>query len=120
MDEGQIEQMVQLLKKQQEEYGAASSGKKKLTDEELRQSVLKTSGTMGPSFLTGLDESIIGTAFAQIVMEGRLDPNLKYYVTRALQREMLPIVTRNYGDASQQQAYNDKMKKLLYVVDQMK
>jgi hypothetical protein len=37
---------------------------------------------MGLTFLVGIDESIIGTAFAQIVMEGRLDPKLKYYVAR--------------------------------------
>ncbi|HWB91769.1 MAG TPA: hypothetical protein VG605_07955 [Puia sp.] len=119
-DEAGIDKMVQLLKNEQDENAKRSVSAKKLTDEQLRQIVVKSGNNMGASYLTDLDESIIGTAFAQICMEGRLDVKLKYYVTKALQREMLPLITRNYGNANQRQAYNDKMRKLLFVVNQMK
>jgi uncharacterized protein YfeS len=120
-DEKSIQQQIQLLRDQQKEFAAKGAPEKKaLTDEELRALVLKTSKNMGLSFLVGLDESIIGTAFAQIVMEGRLDPKLKYYVTKTLQREQLAVITRNFGDGSQQKAHSDKMRKMLFVVGQMK
>ena len=74
---------------------------------------------MGLTYLVRLDESIIGVAFAQIVMEGRVDPRLKYYVQKALEREMLPMITRNFGNADQQKAHDGKIGKMLFVVNHM-
>ena len=119
-DEKSIEQLVQLLKKQQAEFSASAPNKKTLTDEQLREIAVNAGKGMGLTYLVGLDESVIGVAFAQIVMEGALDPKLKYYVTKALQREQLTAVTRNFGDASAQKAHGDKMRKMLFVVNQLK
>ena len=119
-DEKSIEQLVQLLKKQQAEFSASAPNKKTLTDEQLREIAVNAGKGMGLTYLVGLDESVIGVAFAQIVMEGALDPKLKYYVTKALQREQLTVVTRNFGDASAQKAHGDKMRKMLFVVNQLK
>jgi uncharacterized protein YfeS len=74
---------------------------------------------MGLSFLSSIDESIIGTAFAQFVLEGKIDPSLKDYVTKALQREMLPILTRQFGQPDQVKGHNTEIKKMLAVVNQM-
>jgi len=49
-------------------------------------------------------------------LEGKLDPILRQYAQKALQREMLPIITRQFGDASQQNAHNKKFTKMLQVV----
>lgn len=62
------------------------------------------------------DEAIIGTAFAQFVMEGKIDPELKYNATRTLQRELLPVVTSQYGSPANQRQHIEKMKKLLSVL----
>jgi uncharacterized protein YfeS len=66
-----------------------------------------------------LDDAIIGTAFAQFVLEGKIDPNLKYYAAKALEREMLPIMNILYGQSDQQQAHLEKREKLLQVVRKM-
>jgi len=116
-DAATIEATVQALKQQQAEYAAKSGNAKILTDEQLRQIAINGGNGMGLTFLVGLDESIIGVAFAQIVIEGRIDPKLKYYVQRALQREMLQVITRQFGRADQQKAHEDKMRKMLFVVN---
>jgi uncharacterized protein YfeS len=117
-NEKDIQQMVQMLKQENEKD--KTPNKKTLTDEQLRQVVMQSGQGMGVQYLVGLDQSIIGVAFAQIVLEGKIEPKLRYYVTKALQREMLMVVTRHFGDASQQKAHNDKMRKMLYVVEQFK
>ena len=71
---------------------------------------------MGLTYLVSQDEATIGAAFAQIALEGKLDPILRQYAQKALQREMLPIITRQFGDASQQNAHNKKFTKMLQVV----
>jgi len=74
---------------------------------------------MGVSYLVDQDEAIVGTAFAQFVLEDKIDPQLKYYVTKALHREMLTILIRQFGRPDQQQAHKEKMAKLLQVVKKM-
>jgi uncharacterized protein YfeS len=114
----EIDRQVNLLKKENNRSSSAP-GAKKLSDEQLRQIVTSSGNNMGISYLTDLDEAIIGTAFAQFVLEGKIDPDLKYYVTKALQREMLPILTRQFGQQDQVQAHNEKVIKLLQVVKKM-
>lgn len=63
------------------------------------------------------DEAIVGVAFAQFVLEGKIDTQLKYDVTRTLQRELLPVVISQYGSLANQQQHIEKMKKLLSVVN---
>ena len=62
------------------------------------------------------DEAIIGAAFAQFVLEGKIDAELKYDATRTLQRELLPVMTSQYGSPADQQQHIEKMKKLLSVL----
>ena len=52
-------------------------------------------------------------------MEGQIDPSIKNYVAKTIQREMLPIITRQFGQPDQVKAHNDKMNKLLQVVRKM-
>jgi uncharacterized protein YfeS len=110
-----IDEQISALKQQNEEYKTVPGGKQ-LSDEEIRQIATSSGKNMGTSFLIDLDDAIIGTAFAQFVLEGKIDPNLKYYAAKALQREMLPILNNLYAQPDQQQAHLEKRKKLLEVV----
>lgn len=79
----------------------------------LRIKAYMTDGVPG---LVIRDEAIIGAAFAQFVIEGKIDPELKYDATMTLQRELLPVVIREYGSPADQQQHIEKMKKLLSVL----
>ncbi len=119
LDESFIAQEIELLKKENERYNSMPGGGKKLTDEQLRQIVLHSQKNMGASYLNEIDGAIIGTAFAQFVIEGKVDPTLKNYVATTIQREMLPIITRQFGQPDQVKVRNVKMNKLLQVVRKM-
>jgi uncharacterized protein YfeS len=121
LDESSITQMVEILKKENERNASmpGGGGSKKLTDAQLRQIVLNTQKSMGTSYLDEIDQAIIGTAFAQFVMEGKADPALRNYAAKTIQREMLPIITRQFGQPDQVTAHNEKMNKLLQVVQKM-
>jgi uncharacterized protein YfeS len=112
------DQQTNLVKRENNKL-QTPGGAKKLSDEEIHQIVTAALNNMGISYLVNLDEAIVGTAFAQFVLEGRIDPTLKYYVTKSLKREMLGILTCQFGKADQQQAHNQKMAKLLQVVKKM-
>ena len=117
LDNAEIEQQVKMLK----QYNASSANakQKSLSDEQIRQIVINSQKNMGASFLVDLDQSIIGTAFAQFVLEGKVDPSLKLFTEKALQREMLSLLTRQYPlDA--QKAHKEKCLKLLSVLSKMK
>jgi len=118
-DQAFIAQMVDMLKKESERYSSMPGGGKKLTDEQIRQIATNSQKNMGASYLSSINEAIIGTAFAQIVIEGKVDSNIKYYASKAIQREMLPTITRQLGQPDQVKAHNDKMNKLLQVVEKM-
>jgi uncharacterized protein YfeS len=64
------------------------------------------------------DEAVIGTAFAQFKLEGKIDAELKYDAARTLQRELLPVLASQYGSPADQQQHIEKMKKLLAVLNQ--
>jgi uncharacterized protein YfeS len=119
LDESLIAQEIEMLKKENERHSSMPGGGKKLTDEQLRQIVINSKKNMGASYLNEIDEAVIGTAFAQFVIEGKVDLTIKNYVAKTIQREMLPIITRQFGQPDQVKAHNDKMNKLLQVVKKM-
>ena len=116
--QSEIDEQISALKQQNEKYKTTPGGKQ-LSDEEIRQIATSSGKNMGTSFLIDLDDAIIGTAFAQFVLGGKIDPNLKYYAAKALQREMLPILNGLYAQPDQQQAHLEKRKKLLETVRKM-
>jgi hypothetical protein len=118
LSQSEIDRQVNLLK-QENNKSQAAPGVKKLSDEEIQQIVTSSGNNMGISYLVDMDEAIVGTAFAQFVLEGKIDLKLKYYVTKALEREMLAILTHQFGQLGQQRAHNEKMTKLLQVVKKM-
>lgn len=116
--QSEIDEQIIRLKQENEKYQTVP-GAKQLSDEEIHQIAASAGKNMGTSFLIDLDDAIIGTAFAQFVLEGKIDPNLKYYAAKALEREMLPIMNILYGQSDQQQAHLEKREKLLQVVRKM-
>ena len=110
--EAEIQQSIEILKK-----ANSRPGVRQLTDSALRKVVLSSGTGMGLTYLNNIDEAIVGTAFAQIVMEGKIDPKLKRYAAIALRREMLLLITRQFGQPDQIKSHNDKSKKMLSVLN---
>jgi uncharacterized protein YfeS len=106
LDEKNIQQQIEQLK----EYNKNSpdSSGQKLTDEQLRKIVATSSAEMGGIYLLGQDNAIIGTAFAQFVLEGIVDNDLKKLTIIALERQLLPLLINRYDSA-----YKDKRKEQL-------
>ncbi len=90
LNEKEIETAMALLK------ARSDSSVSNLTDEELRDLVVHTAGGMGGDFLIGQDNAIIGTAFAQLALEGTIDEELKQLTAIALQRELLPMLLNTF------------------------
>ncbi len=117
LDNAEIERQVIMMK----QYNASSPNTKQkpLSDEQIRQIVINSQKSMGASFLTDLDQSIIGTAFAQFALEGKIDPVLKHFAEKTLQREMLPLLTRQYR-SDYQKMHKEICAKLSSVLSKMK
>lgn len=90
LNEKEIETTMALLK------AMPDSSVSNLTDEQLRDLVVHTAGGMGGDFLIGQDNAIIGTAFAQLALEGTMDEELKQLTAIALQRELLPMLLDSF------------------------
>ncbi|MEI9943022.1 MAG: hypothetical protein WDN26_02265 [Chitinophagaceae bacterium] len=74
----------------------------------MRKIVLSSSQQMGGDFLLGQDNAIIGTGFAQFVLEGKIDDELKALTITALNRQLLPVLIDRYDDN-----YRDERKEQL-------
>jgi hypothetical protein len=117
MDEVKIQQQVQMLK-DYNSHNSAPPGKEPLNDQQLRDIVVSSSQNIRIRFLVGIDNAIIGTAFAQFVLEGKIDSSLKALSEKAIRRELMELLLAHFGEE-----YRDRRKsllqKMLSVVEKM-
>lgn len=95
LDEATIQQQIQTLKDINKNSPDTSM---KLNDNQLREVIISSSNSMGGMYLLGQDNAIIGTAFAQFVLEGRIDDDIKSLTITAIQRQLLPVLINLYDD----------------------
>ena len=74
---------------------------RQISDSEINEAVKSAMKNMGATYLLGQDNAVIGTAFAQLVLEGRVEPDLKKLSIVAIQRELLPMLINRYEPAYQ-------------------
>jgi len=70
---------------------------------------------MGATYLLDQDNAIIGTAFAQLVLEGHIAPDLKKLTVTAIQRELLPMLI-NRWEPSYRETRRTQLLKMLRVI----
>ena len=87
---------------------------KEMSDSEINQTI-NASKNMGITFLTGQDEAIIATGFAQLVLEGMISPELKKLTVIAIKRQLLPLLLTRYP-VDYQKTRRDQLTKMLYVI----
>ena len=74
---------------------------RQISDSEIDEAVKSSMKNMGATYLLGQDNAVIGTAFAQLVLEGQVDPELKKLTIAVIQRELLPMLINRYEPAYQ-------------------
>ena len=102
LSETDIQQQIKTLKDLPDAYI------NKLDDKQLREFITSSSTGMGGLYLLGQDNAIIGIGFAQFVLEGRIDNDIKSLTIIAIKRQMLPLFINRYDDN-----YRDKRKQQL-------
>jgi len=105
LDEASIQQQIQTLK---EINKNSANNAIKLNDNQLRDVIISSSNGMGHMYLLGQDNAIIGIGFAQFVLEGHIDNDIKYLTITAIKRQLLPLLINRYENN-----YRDKRKQQL-------
>ena len=84
----------------------------------LRESILSSSAAMGGVYLLQMDNAIIGTGFAQLVLEGRIEKDLHYLTYTALTRQLLPILIDRY-DVNSREVRREMLTKMKDVIEKV-
>jgi uncharacterized protein YfeS len=105
LDEATIQQQIQTLKEINKNSPDTSM---KLDDAQLRDVIISSSNSMGGMYLLGQDNAIIGTGFAQFVLEGHINNDIKSMTITAIKRQLLPLLINRYDES-----YRDKRKQQL-------
>ncbi|RZK01836.1 MAG: hypothetical protein EOO46_19095 [Flavobacterium sp.] len=117
LDENAIQQQMQTLREALK--NSPDTTRNILNDEQLRDLINSTSKDMGGSFLLGQDNAIIGTGFAQFVLEGHIDKDLKALTIMAIKRQLLPLLINRY-DESYRDKRRQQLTKMLEVINRVK
>lgn len=116
LSETDIQQQINTLKEINKNSADTSSMKQ--DDSQLREVILSSSKGLGGMYLLGQDNAIIGIGFAQFVLEGRIDNDIKSLTITAIKRQLLHLFINRYDDN-----YRDKRKqqltKMLEVVNKV-
>lgn len=113
LSEVEILQHINLLKEMTEKSPDHSG--KQLNDQELREIVISSTKTMNDRYLLGLDNAIIGIGFAQFVLEGRVDSDIKTLTITSINRQLLPLLINRYSEVYQK-TRKDQLMKMLRVM----
>jgi uncharacterized protein YfeS len=106
LSETEIQQQIKTLKDLNKDLPDAYINK--LDDKQIREFITSSSTGMGGMYLLGQDNAIIGIGFAQFVVEGRIDNDIKGLTMTAIKRQLLPLFINRYDDN-----YRDKRKQQL-------
>jgi uncharacterized protein YfeS len=112
-DEHAVEQQMQMMREALQ--NSPDTMMKDLDDKQLREIMNATSKELGGSFLIGQDNAIIGIGFAQFVLEGHIDNDIKALTITAINRQLLPLLINRYDD-SYQKIRKEQLSKMLEVM----
>jgi uncharacterized protein YfeS len=113
LDEATIQQYMQIMKEGNKK--SPDSRTKELDDKQLRDIIISTSSQMGSTYLLDQDNAIIGIGFAQFVLEGKIDSDMKEVTMKAISRQLLPILINQYGK-EYQELRKEQLTKMLEVI----
>lgn len=95
-DEHAIEQQMQMMKEAFK--NSPDTSMSNIDDKQFREIMNASAKELGGSFLLGQDNAIIGISFAQFVLEGHIDNDIKALTITAIKRQLLPLLINRYDD----------------------
>jgi uncharacterized protein YfeS len=113
LDEATIQQQMQALKDISKNLPDTPA---KLNDTQLREVIISSSNSMGGMYLLGQDNAIIGIGFAQFVLEGHIDHDIKNLTIIAIKRQLLPLLINRY-DVNYREKRQAQLRKMLDIVN---
>lgn len=114
LNDAEIQQQINTLKEISKNSPDTSS--MKLDDKQLREVILSSSQGMNGIYLLGQDNAIIGIGFAQFVLEGRIDNDIKGLTITAIKRQLLPLLINRYDD-NYREKRKQQLRKMLELVN---
>jgi uncharacterized protein YfeS len=116
LTEEKVQQKTREFKEMLKNSGDTSMNN--IDDQKLQEMVKATSKQMNGDYLLEQDNAIIGTGFAQFVLEGKIDENLQILTTTAIKRELLPLLINRY-EKKYQATRKEQLTKMLHIVKKM-
>jgi uncharacterized protein YfeS len=116
-DEQGMQQKIQQFREALKQLPDFSYGP--LTDEQIRQVFILGARQMGGFYLIRQDNAIIGTAFAQFVLEGKIDHELKELSITAIKRQLLPVLINSNPEEFIEQR-KEALTKMMTVINMVK
>lgn len=112
-DEKTIQEKIKIAREAFE--NSPDTAGRKLSDKELRDMVMYTSRQMGIAYLVGLDNAIIAIGFAQFVLEGKIDNDMRALAITAINRQLLPMLINRY-DQEYREVRKHQLTKMLEII----
>lgn len=98
---------------------SADTSMKKMTDEQLREMAKAASTGIAGRYLLGQDNAIIAIGFAQFVLEGTIENEMKLLTVTALKRQLQPMLINRY-DPDYRDRRKEQLTKMLGVINSVK
>lgn len=117
INESEIQERIKLMKEVFKNHPSPESDT--MDETQMRDVVLAATGEMGGRYLLGQDNAIIGTAFAQFALEGKIEPVVRDLAITALQRQLLPFLVSRY-DINYQETRKEQLNKMLAILNNLK
>jgi uncharacterized protein YfeS len=87
-------------------------------ENQFKEIMAAASGSMGGTYLLGIDNAIIAVGFGQFVLEGKIDEDIKVLAQTAIKRELLPVLIDRW-DGAYKKTRKEQLNSMLGVIDKM-
>lgn len=114
LSEAEIQQQIEMMKEMQKKMPDSTG--REMDDKHWREVILTSSQNMNGIFLLGQDNAIIGIGFAQFVLEGHIDNDIRDLTLKAITRQLLPVLINRYDDNIRDKR-KEQLTKMLAVIN---
>jgi uncharacterized protein YfeS len=89
------------------------------SEDQFKELLTNSSESRGEYFLTAIDNAIIAVGFAQLVLEGTIEEDIRTITQIAIRRELLPLLIEKWG-TDYQSIRMQQLNQMLTVLEKLK